>query len=275
MENIAASTMGGYHCGMRAHARLCLAPALCLALLAAAPGCVHVYQPLSGLHRPVVVDPQATNFQGLRLSVVCLPGDFVKPGEARVLCERVGKLFENQGATVTTASGGRVDEQELGEEPGDAVVPVTTDLVLELRSRQIHVTNDALSWVLCLGTATLVPAYTESTFAQDVVIRDGTGFLLVSDSLEGRIVRTFGFGTWAGNKLLDLVWRKKEDELSTKAVHADVSADLYGQLSQLVFNARMRWQVLEEATPNGRATAPVDSAPAPVHSAAVPSGRAP
>jgi hypothetical protein len=252
---------------MCAGARLSFA----LALLAAAPGCVHVYQPLSGLHRPVVVDPQAANFQDLRLLVVCPPGGLVSPGEAQVLCERVGKLFENQGATVTTATDGRPGDPGLEQDPAEANAAVaaapTTDLVLELRAHQIHTTNDPLSWVLCLATATLVPAYSESTFAQDVVIRDATGFLLVSDVLEGRIVRTFGLGTWAGNKLLDLVWRKKEDELSTKAVHADLSADLYGQLSQLVFNAKMRWQVLQEATPNGRATSVVKSA--------VGSGRAP
>ncbi len=240
-------------------------PAIALGLFTA-PGCVHVYQPLSSLHRPVVVDPQAANFQDLRLSVVCPPGGLVSRGEAEVLCERVSKLFENQGATVTTSGSDRIGE-DLAEDPeqetGDPVAAPTTDLVLELRSRETHFTNDPLSWVLCVGTATLVPAYTESTFAQDVIIRDGTGFLLASDSLQGRIIRTFGFGTWAGNKVLDLVWRKKEDELSTAQVYAEVSADLYGQLSQLVFNAKMRWQILEEATPNGRATSPVPAERAP------------
>jgi len=240
---------------MRARTRT---PALALGLaLLAAPGCVHVYQPLSGLHRPIVVDPGARNFEDLRLTVVCRAGDLLSRGEARLLCDKVGKLFEIQGARVTTVTDrGRYGggEDEVGEDAPTAIDATTTDLVLELRARANHTTNDVLSWVLCIGTATLAPAYTESTFAQDVVIRDATGFLLVSDSLEGRIVRTFGLGTWAGNKLLDLVARKKEDELSTKAVHADVSRDLYGQLSQMVFNAKMRWQVLEEATPGGRAT---------------------
>ncbi len=248
---------------MRARVRPCSALALGLALLAA-PGCVHVYQPLSGLHRPVVVDPSAPNFEDLRLDVVCPAGDLVRRSEARMLCDKVGKLFENQGAQVTTITDQGIRDQELGEDPAEVAESVdtrTTDLVLELRAREIHVTNNALSWVFCVATGTLVPAYTESTFAHDVVIRDGTGFLLVSDTLEARIVRTFGLGTWAGNKLLDLVWRKKEDELNTKAVYADVSADLYGQLSQLMLNAKMRWQVLEEATPDGRATMPSPSTP--------------
>lgn len=251
------------------------APVLPLAvgLLALGPGCVHVYQPLSSLHRPIVVDTQAPNFQDLRLEVICPPDKVVSRGEAEVLCERVGKLFEVQGATVTTSSGSGLLADDLDDELAapQATATPTTDLVLELRTRQTHYTNDALSWMLCIGTATLVPAYSESTFAQDVVVRDGTGFLLASDTLEGRIVRTFGFGTWAGNKLLDWVWRKKEDELSTKQVYAEVSADLYGQLSQLVFNAKMRWQVLAEATPHGRATAP--SAPPPPTTPQNPSGR--
>lgn len=262
---------------MLARARSRPAPALALALglLALGPGCVHVYQPLSSLHRPIVVDTQAPNFQDLRLEVICPPDKVVSRGEAEVLCERVGKLFEVQGATVTTSSGGGIGGDDLEDELAatQAAVAPTTDLVLELRTRQTHYTNDALSWMLCIGTATMVPAYSESTFAQDVVVRDGTGFLLASDTLEGRIVRTFGFGTWAGNKVLDWVWRKKEEELSTKQVYAEVSSDLYGQLSQIVFNAKMRWQVLEEATPGGRATSSKTPAEATPATTPNPSGR--
>lgn len=236
-----------------------LALAFALALLSGATGCVHVYQPISGLHRPVVVDPQAANFPDLRLTVVCLPSDYVTPGEARLLCQRVGKLFENQGARVTTLTTNlRVGDDVAAEDPveggGAVAAEPTTDLVLELRARRLHTNNNPLSWVVCFATATLVPAVTENTFAQDVVIRDGTGFLLVSDTLQGRLVRTFGLGTWAGNKLADLFWRAKEDELSGDAAHHDLSADLYRQLSQLVLNAQMRWRVLQEATPSGRAT---------------------
>lgn len=231
--------------------------ALGLALLCA--GCVQAYQPLSGLHRPVVVDPRAPNLADVNLRVVCPPGDLVSAAEARHLCDRVGKLFEIQGARVTTATDRPLRDPELGDDGAEVTAGTptpTTDLVLELRAVETHTANNALSWMLCLATGTLVPAVTESTFAQDVVVRDGTGFLLVRDRLEGRLVRTFGIGAWAGNKIADLAWRKKEDELTAKAVQADLSADLYGQLSQLVFNARMRWQVLREATPEGRATVP-------------------
>lgn len=239
---------------MSARLRPVLLAAL-VVLLGLASGCVHVYQPLSGLHRPIVVDPTAPNFTDLHVTVVCTPGGLLSRGEARLLCDRVGKLFENQGAVVTTDSdrGFGVTDVDLGETPEAKAAP-TTDLTMELRARKLETTNDPLSWILCFASATLVPAVTESTFATDVIVRDGTGFLLVKDTLEGRIVRTWGIGTWAGNKILDWVWRKKEDELSSKQVHADVSADLYGQLSQDMMNAKMRWKVLLEATPEGRAT---------------------
>lgn len=226
-------------------------PASLLALALGASGCTHVYQPLSGLHRPIVIDPDVANFQDLRLTVYCPPGDLLGPAEAASLCRMVGLLFENQGAQVTTSTRDRrlVDEeaQALGE--GEAAAP-RADLVLELRARQLSHRNDPLRWILCYGTLSLVPAVTETTFAQDVTIRDGSGFLLLSDTLKGRIVRRFGVGTWAGNKLLDLVWRDPEDEIvgSDKAGR-DLSADLYGQLSQLMFNAEMRWKVLQQVPP--------------------------
>ena len=234
------------------------APAiLALAGLVGAPGCVHVYQPMNGFHRPILVDTQAPNFPDLNLTVVCLPGELVNRTESRHLCQRVGKLFENQGAKVTTVTSDRRFGEEALEDDGseeEAPVEHPTDLVLELRARRLHLTSEPLSWIFCIGSATLIPAVTEATFAQDVEIRDGTGFLLIRDSMEGRLVRTFGVGSWLGNKLLDLVWRKKDQRISGKAAHRDLSADLYGQLSQLVFNAKMRWTVLREATPDGRAT---------------------
>lgn len=229
--------------------------ALALALSWAASGCtVHVYQPLSGLHDPVLVDPRAPNLTDVSLHVVCVPGDYLDNMDARRLCDRVGKLFEIQGARVTTATNRPLREPELGDDEGaeltaQAATEPTTHLVVELRSDELHTTNNTLSWALCLATLTLAPAYSESTFAQEVVIRDGTGFLLARDRLEGRIVRSFGLGPWVGNKVADWAWREKEDELSGKAANADLSADLYGQLSQLVFNARMRARVLAEAAP--------------------------
>ena len=93
-----------------------------------------------------------------------------------------------------------------------------------------------------------MPAVSESTFAQEVVIRDGSGALISSDTLQGRIVSRFGVGTWGVNKVLDLGWREPADELTGDAAKRDLSQDLYQQLSQLVFNAKMRWEVSQRGT---------------------------
>lgn len=227
---------------------------LFLWLASCGTGCVRIYQPMSGLHRPVVVDPTLANFQDLRLAVHCVPEDLLNPADAAALCQKVETLFENQGAEVTTAGMDSVDDtgqEEEGTAPADDAP--TTDLTLELRAHRVHQANNLLSWALCIGTFTLVPAVTESTFAQDVVIRDGTGFLLVSDSLEGRLVLRFGAGTWVANKLLDLAWRDDADKLTGDAFNHDLSTDLYRQLSQMMFNAEMQWQILQQA-PSARAT---------------------
>ena len=119
---------------------------------------------------------------------------------------------------------------------------------------------------------TLVPAVTESTFAQDVIIRDGSGFLLVSDSLQGRIINRYGITAWAGDRILQRVWRRAQGlesgrrgpgaklvmsmvdtsqvtQTDVDPIEEDLSADLYGQLSQLMFNAKIQWQVLQDARP--------------------------
>jgi hypothetical protein len=235
------------------HLRSTAALALALGLCSVSTGCiVRVYQPMSGLHRPVVVDPRLPNFQDVKLDIHCVPDGLLNGQEASALCQKVGLLFENQGALVRThISEGRFededyeggpDSEEGAEVPADAEPP--TALTLELRAREVHSSNDPLSWAFCLASLTIVPAITEATFVQDVVIRDGSGFLLVSDSLEGRLVRRFGAGPWVGNAIADL-WRAEEDKLSGERASRDLSDDLYLQLSQLAFNAKMHAEVLQ------------------------------
>lgn len=224
-----------------------------LALLSLTTGCVHVYQPMSGLHTPVVVDPEVANFPELRLTVVCDRGDMLSRGEARVLCQHVGTLFENQGAVVTTLAAGERPDEFLDVDPeGQPLQAPAVDLVLELSSRELHSSNDPVSWALCIMSGSVLPAVTESTFALDVVIRDGTGFLLVADTLQGRIIRRAGVGVWATNKVMNRFVRDEEDQLGGETASQDLSADLYGQLSQMVFNAQMQWLVLQEAPPLSR-----------------------
>ena len=42
------------------------------------------------------------------------------------------------------------------------------------------------------------------------------------------------------------VHRIASDRLTAETVRRDLSTDLYRQLSQLVFNAKMQWQVLHQ-----------------------------
>jgi hypothetical protein len=219
---------------------------------------VVVYQPVSGLHRAVAIDPQLPNFTDTRLDVRCIRGPLLNDAQAGVLCDRVDALFSNQGAVVHTYVGeGPLDPDgpvavldDVGA--GSTAAEPRTRLSMELRSRETEASNHPFSWVLYAASLTLVPGVIESSFAQEIVIRDDSGFLLVSDTLEGRIVTRYGVGPWLGNGLLDLA-RKKEDRLGEDAASKDLSADLYRQLSQDVFNAKMRARVLRQAMPVGRA----------------------
>ncbi len=217
-----------------------------------ATGCVQTYQPMSGLHRPIVVDPRASNLVGMEVIVHCVPGDKLGPQDASRLCRNVGALFANQGAQVRTFSEATLRTDDALDSLSDSEASSDgADLIVELRSRRVHESDDPLLWLLCYSTFTLVPAVTEFTFAQDVTIRDGEGFLLVTDTLQGRLIRRFGVSVWAGNKLLDWLWREEGEQLTKEAANRDLSEDMYGQLSQLVFNAKMQQQVLQEATPEG------------------------
>lgn len=237
----------------QAAARLLLA-VLAAAVLLSEIGCVHTYQPMSGLHDPVIVDIQAPNFTDVNLTIHCIPGVDLSPQEASVLCENVGVLFRNQGAKVRTVTTSRALQDdalggELGESAAEEDAEAPTDLLLELRGRRLNESNDPLLWALCYASLTMVPAVSEFTFAQDAVVRDGSGFLLSTDTVQGRIVRQFGGSVWLGNRILDRLVREERDEVTGDAAKNDLSEDLYRQLSQMVYNAKVQWQVLQAASP--------------------------
>lgn len=209
-------------------------------LAAVATGCVHTYQPLSGLHDPRVVNPSDLNFPELRLDVYCVPGSNLKQAEADVLCERVGAAFESQGARVDTFAVDPRNQQGDGAFGGADTQRPQADLVLELRPGPGGKVEHPLTWGLCYVTATLVPCVREVTFSQTVTVRDATGFLLARRSFRGRMIDQYGIAVWAGNKVLDRTTRDADEALSGEAASRDLSADLYGQLSQTVFDAQMR-----------------------------------
>ena len=209
-------------------------------------GCVHHYQPISGLHGPLVIDTTVQNFPELRLEVVCNTGDLNRT-EARNLCRHVETLFSTQGAVVTTRIGGDLPDAFTAESNEADEEVERVDLRMELTSRDVHSSNDPITWGLFLVSVGLVPGVTDSSFALDVVVSDGAGFLLASDTLEGRIVRRTSWGVYLLNRSMDRWVRDDEDTLGDDAAYKDLSNDLYGQLSQLVFNAEMQWRVLQEA----------------------------
>ena len=219
------------------------------ALVCLLSGCVTVYQPLVSLQRPQVINPEHNNFDGLRLMLRCLPTDYTDSGDSEILCQNLRTLFANQGAQVEV----EVPESDLPAREEGTQRP---DLVIELSSRMMHSENSALQWMLFYASATLIPAVTEATFSQDVVLRDADGFLLGQDSLQGRFVRYVGIAYWGINWLMDLIVRDKDEQLTGNAAKTDFSRDFYGQLSQLAFHARMKQMVLRSFEPPTPTAAP-------------------
>lgn len=172
-------------------------------------GCVTSYVPMAGLQRPVAIDRRFLNFAGTKVVVTCLPDDALDRDEARDLCRKVGRMFENQGATVVQAAT-PFDEAE----PGAA--RVKGGLNVFISGRLVHEeTSNLFGW-------TRVVDY---TVAQDVTVRDEDGFLLVRETLTARFVTELGF---------------------TSDAEARFSKDFYGQLSQIALNAKVRRAVLRE-----------------------------
>ncbi len=222
-------------------------------------GCLTVYQPLSGLHRPIAIDTRVANFSGQALTIHCVPEKFLSRKEASALCRKLQVLFENQGAKVTTASTLQISDEGLSSNDNRVVAPLAapgptvvdksqppSSMTLKIQARQIHRETNPMLWTLSALTFTLFPAISEYTFVQDITIRDASGFLLLSDSLKAKFTRYFGLSTYFGNIALDW-FREESNKLSGNRVKTDFSDDFYPQISQLVFNAKMRARVLLES----------------------------
>lgn len=210
----------------------------CLVMVAAS-GCIYAYQPLVGLQRPVALDTAIANFEGQKILVRCVADDvYLDSGDAERLCRQMRSLFTNQGAAVTVD----IRQKNAGwSEPG-----FKPDLIIELRGRLLNERSSNWSWLLCYASLTLIPAEAEYEFAQDIIIRDASGFMLASDSLQGRFVRQFGLGTVAVNGLADLIVRPKNQRMTGDGYKEDFTKDFYGQVSQLAFQASMRSLVMRE-----------------------------
>lgn len=223
-------------------------------LLACLTGCVRAYHPLSGLHDPRIVDPLAPNFTDLSLTLQCVPDarkSLRARDEANLLCSKLLRVFENQGATVILRDAYGGDELDYAftaedEAPADEVPEVTSDLVMELRPKRIEIRFPPFAWLFCIASGTLFPGPEKQVFALELTIRDSNGFLLAEDTLTGRMVSRFGLGPWLGNAIANL-GRPRTERLNNEQTAADLSNDLYGQLSQRLFDAKLRRRVLQES----------------------------
>ncbi|MCA9546620.1 MAG: hypothetical protein KC613_19580 [Myxococcales bacterium] len=197
---------------------MALRPLLLFAVLWALPACVTVYQPLSGAHRPVAVDLRGPNLKGVAVTVRCLPSADMPRAESGLLCRKLARLFENQGATVqTTTSRERPEAEEAPAAEGataEAGPEPTEALEVELTSRRLHEKRTSFLFFDYIS---------DYTFAQDIVVRDERGALLARERLVGRFFDTLGF-----NENTDL----------------NFSRLFYGAVSQIALNARMRRKVL-------------------------------
>lgn len=221
-------------------------------------GCTaSIYHPLTGFHRPVALEPRADTFKGLNLEITCLPSETLERSDAERLCRHARRLFAEQGALVQTSTRAGAGGNPMGQ-AADVQQPKGPTLKIDLSARIRRDDPNVVSWFLAIYTLTLVPAVTEHVFIQDVVVRDDSGFLLAKDTWEGRIIDYLGVGFWTVNFALDHTVREPADVVTGDACEKNFSRDFDRQLTQIVFNARARWALLQESSgpPSQGAAAP-------------------
>jgi hypothetical protein len=213
-------------------------------------GCVTVYQPLSGLNRPTAIDVNEANFLGTSISLTCEKGEYLGAGDSARLCKHMRLMFERQGA--------RVEVTGNNDNTAGVFQAQKPDLLVTLKSRLLHQETNAIWVILSAISLTLIPSVSEFDFAQELTVRDASGALLKSDSLEGRFIRYAGFGMWALTGFLDFAVRPKDEAQGGKVFQEAFSKDFQRHISQQVFHARMRAVVLHEFEPK---STPVIAAP--------------
>lgn len=206
--------------------------------------CVTFYQPQLALQRPVAVDAQTpTNFTDTRVLVRCHPAEGVEPD---VLCRNVRSSLSKQGAKVTTEvvrPNGRAPESKEASEAPQYVIDITSKLVDHNEPFLLN--------VLFAFSFTLVPAWEEWTFSQDVRVRDASGFVLAQQSFQERFVETVGLGIWGINAIVDLLIRPKSEQVTGDGYKREFTTDFHDHLAQLLHNAKVRARVMNnfEAEP--------------------------
>lgn len=237
--------------------------AVALSLLLGAGCVVTTYQPERGLGRPVLVDTKAPNLEGTRVLVRCFSNDELPVSAAQQGCRQLARAFSAQGAVVET------EVPRPGKGQAQSFEGQGPELVLEWKSRRIKQDTFVASDLLYCLTCTCLPLVAEYTFAHEGEVRGRDGSVLLSAKYQARFVETVGCASGTLAFLLDL-YRPEEEKLGwstqfdnpfaneTKATR-DYSRDVYGQLSQLLYNAKARSEVLG-LTSRRRPRGPQDAA---------------
>ena len=188
-------------------------------------GCITVthYHPLSGLQRGYAIDSKQTNFTGLKLRVACIEDAFVNASMAGRLCERVRAAFEGQGATL-------LEEEAPGIE----------DYKITLRAKELYLFRNGWMWPVSIALLTLFPVEQEWAIEQDVSVARADGTPVARKTFQARFVWYWGAGYWALNKIFNWTVRSAAEKAGEDAVRRDFSRDFYGNLAQIVYNARAR-----------------------------------
>jgi hypothetical protein len=231
-------------------------------------GCaVTLYQPMGTLQRPTAVNIDDPNFEDARVLVRCLPSDGFPAPDAEKACRQIARSLQQQGAETETIVPRNVDEGL----PADAFDGRGAELTVEVSSRTEHSQAWPLLSAASCVTLTAVPDVYESTFVQDVTIRARNQTVLAEETYRARLITYTGCLVWSVNGILDWAFRDDQNDLTSDGGNKAYSRDLYRQIAQLAYNARVRSDLLGLTVPRRRQSSPPavgasSSSPAPAPS---------
>lgn len=222
-------------------------------------GCaVTLYQPMGALQRPTAVNVDDPNFQDTRVLVRCIPREGFAAADAEKACRQIARSLQQQGAETETIVPRNLDEGL----PADAFDGRGAELTVELTARIEHANDWPLLSAASCVTCTAVPSVVEGTYVQDVTIRARNQTVLAEETFRARLLSYTSCLLWSVNGILDWAFRDDEDDLTSDGANKAYSRDLYRQIAQLTYNARVRSDLLGLTTPRRRQTTTAPAAPA-------------
>jgi hypothetical protein len=210
------------------------------------------------LQRPTLVDPASPTFNNSRLLIRCMPSEDLPAGDAEKVCRSLSSSFRQQGAECETA----VPRQPDDAQPHLAFDGRGADLIIDITSRTEHAYDYPALAIASVVTLTTVPVIEEQTFSQEVTVRGRNRSVLATETLRARFVTYTGYAVWGLNWLMDWLFRDDDNDLSGDVANRTFSNDFYRQISQLVFNARVRSDLLGLTAAPASPVAPTVAPPA-------------